>query len=333
MKFVRYQSIENVHRNKFLAKIDLEGYSDPSVVYIVQEKVHGANFSFWFDGVEHKQAKRSGFTGTDFYGCLGVIEETRPFVELAWKHLNLQEGDVLHICGELYGGVYDHQDVPKQPVKAVQKGICYRPDQSFYAFDVRINDTLMNLDKAVEMLEACGFDHARTMFKGTFKECIDFSNEFQTTIPKLLGLPEIENNVCEGIVIKPVEPLFLSNGDRIIIKSKNSKWDEKKGKKRSFLPSEIALSDNLREAIEAASTYICENRLRNALSKVEVVSDKMFGQLLRLFFDDLLEEFREDSEQFENLEKSEKTLFAKLVMTDASTFIRQHFIAILDETF
>ena len=62
MKFKRYNSIENTYRTKTINTIAEQGKSGGE--WVVEEKVHGANFSFWFDG-NLKTAKRSGFVGND----------------------------------------------------------------------------------------------------------------------------------------------------------------------------------------------------------------------------------------------------------------------------
>mmetsp|Transcript_13893 Transcript_13893/g.32394 ORF Transcript_13893/g.32394 Transcript_13893/m.32394 type:complete len:108 (-) Transcript_13893:110-433(-) len=71
MKFKKYTSIENSHRKKFVADcvsaIEL-GYCKDD--FVVEEKAHGANFAFYYDGTELKTASRSGFlekNGEGFY--------------------------------------------------------------------------------------------------------------------------------------------------------------------------------------------------------------------------------------------------------------------------
>ncbi|MDN5422778.1 MAG: hypothetical protein L0G39_16725, partial [Chryseobacterium sp.] len=49
MIFKTYNSIENAYQARVIDQIRLQGFGDE--VFIVQEKVHGANFSFFTDGV------------------------------------------------------------------------------------------------------------------------------------------------------------------------------------------------------------------------------------------------------------------------------------------
>ena len=46
--FKKYNSIENTYREKEVEQIYLHGYDKET--YVVQEKVHGANFSFITNG-------------------------------------------------------------------------------------------------------------------------------------------------------------------------------------------------------------------------------------------------------------------------------------------
>ena len=46
---------------------------------------------------------------------------------------------------------------------------------------------------------------------------------------------EIEN-IMEGVVLRPKNPAFLSNGARVILKNKNNKWSEKNKSKEKNIP-------------------------------------------------------------------------------------------------
>ncbi len=59
MEFKKYNSIENAYQKVVLEQIIIHGFEKET--YVVQEKVHGANFSFFTDGKEVKIAKRTDF--------------------------------------------------------------------------------------------------------------------------------------------------------------------------------------------------------------------------------------------------------------------------------
>lgn len=64
-------------------------------------------------------------------------------------------------------------------------------------------------------------------------------------------MPAIADNICEGIVIRPVVPQYLRTGSRALIKSKNEKFAEKKSMKRrnKQLEQNIEYSKELKELL------------------------------------------------------------------------------------
>ena len=109
-----------------------------------------------------------------------------------------------------------------------------------------------------------------------------------------MGLPAIDDNICEGIVIRPVVPMYLRNGSRVLIKSKNERFAEKKSvKKRNKLFAEpIPFSEALQTLIAEGEAYVTVNRLINVVSHIgEVHFPKDFGKVMGLFSKDVLDDF------------------------------------------
>jgi len=46
--------------------------------------------------------------------------------------------------------------------------------------------------------------YGKTIFRGTFEECLKYSNSFPSQIFVWMGLSKLEDNIFEGVVIKPV---------------------------------------------------------------------------------------------------------------------------------
>lgn len=59
MEFKKFSSLENTYRQNLIDKVQYEGKDGGA--WIVTEKIHGANFSFWCDGIEVKTASRTQF--------------------------------------------------------------------------------------------------------------------------------------------------------------------------------------------------------------------------------------------------------------------------------
>ena len=85
MEFTKYSDIENSDRKKFLDAI-IEQRLDEGE-FVVQEKAHGANLSFWYNGQEMRSAKRTSFIEDDFYGYKSVEEENRSRIAVLYNLL------------------------------------------------------------------------------------------------------------------------------------------------------------------------------------------------------------------------------------------------------
>ena len=335
MRFKKYSEIENSYRKKFIDIVVAEKLDNGE--FVVQEKAHGANLSFWYDGKNLKSAKRSGFIKDNFYDYKPVEGKNRERVKKLYAILKKEGCDFseLAVYGELIGGTYPHKYVEKDTsATRIQKGIFYTPHNEFYAIDAAIDGQLLDVDQFNQVMEKAGFLYAKTIFKGTFEECLKYSNSFPSQISVWLGLPELENNICEGVVIKPVIPKFLSDTTRVILKNKNEKWAEKaKARDRPKKPP-MTLSAKGEELFSEMGNLITENRLRNVLSKIGSVGQKEFGKLIQLFSKDILDEFFKDHiEEYNGLEKKEQKQLTRKLSQKCAELIRLNFMNIIDGEF
>ena len=208
--------------------------------------------------------------------------------------------------------------------------LCDGQDVKFAKRTSRLADDEKFYDYA-ELFDDEGFFYAKTLFRGSLTECLEHPNAFQSHIAEWLGLPPIKDNICEGVVIRPIEPLFLRNGDRVIIKNKNERFSEKKGeKKRNKLFTEpVPFSETLKLLLVKAETFVNENRLANVISHIgEVQFPKDFGKVMGLFSRDVLEDFlKEHSGEFASLEKCEQKTFNKEVNKFCTTLVKQIYMS------
>ncbi|MBU4426185.1 MAG: hypothetical protein KKB35_05560 [Proteobacteria bacterium] len=335
MRFRKYLDIENSYRKKFIDIVVAEKLDKGE--FVVQEKAHGANLSFWYDGKNLKSAKRSGFIKDNFYDYKPVETKNRERVKKLYAILKKEGCDFseLAVYGELVGGTYPHKDVEKDTsATRIQKGIFYTPLNEFYAIDAAIDGQLLDVDKFNQVMEKAGFLYAKTIFRGTFEECLKYSNSFPSQISVWLGLPELEDNICEGVVIKPVIPTFLSDTTRVILKNKNEKWTEKaKARDRPKKP-QMTLSEKGGELFNEMLSLITENRLRNVLSKIGPIGQKEFGKLIQLFSKDILEDFFKDYlEEYNGLAKKEQKQLTRKLSQKCAELIRLNFRNIVDGEF
>ncbi|EPY40852.1 RNA editing ligase [Angomonas deanei] len=228
--FERYPSIENSTPKRIEA---LQSKGMALDEWIATEKVHGANFSLYsIAGQSNLQfAKRSGMLprSEHFFGYHLLIPELTERMgrcrELLAQSLN-EQPHVVVVNGELFGGKYDHPQVPtrrttvlvdgkQRTAGAVQTDAFpqYSPDLHFYAFDMQYKIapyaptfTRLTYDAALRIFEQVpGLLYAKPILRGPLYKILAFNvDKFQTTIPAQLGLGNypLQDNWAEGIVVR-----------------------------------------------------------------------------------------------------------------------------------
>jgi len=334
LPFKKYNSIENTFDKDFVEKIFLEGYDKQE--FVVQEKVHGSNVCLVADGKTVSFGKRTGFmeAGEKFYDYEELLERYTPKATALFSIVKetLPNIGTITVFGEMFGGKYPHPDVKNDSkIPVIQKGVSYCPAHEFYAFDLYVTNEetgrFLSVDEANGFFEKGGFFYAKTLFRGTLNDCLKYPNLFQSRISGWLGLPPIEGNICEGIVIRPVEPIYLRNGSRVLLKSKNAHFAEKKSvkKREPKLFVEPSYSDSLNNLLPVTEQYITENRLNNVVSKIGQISvPKDTGKLIGLFSKDILDDFlKEHSGNYAAIEKSEQKILNRHINSLATDLIKK----------
>lgn len=333
LQFNKYSSIENTYQTPYLEKVRWHVPKD--LLWDVTEKVHGANCCLITDGNTVEFAKRSGIVGDggSFFNFEYVLNNLRDRIKEAFSYVQSMypEVELVQFYGELFGGYYPHKEVPRDSrFSAVQKGLYYAPYQDFYGFDIAVINKdgvrfWLNPDTMAAVYEHSKIFYAKSLFRGTLDECLAYSNKFQTHIPEWLGLPPIEDNVCEGVVFKPMIPQFLPNGERIILKNKNEKFAEKK---KEHVHKEVK---DLPEVVKATSDvmleYVTDARLNNVIShEGEFDMPQDFGKCIKLYTQDILNDFIKEHElEWNSLEKSNQKMVTKIMNQTASSVIKQHY--------
>jgi len=334
MQFKKYSSIENTFDKDFVEKIFLEGFDKQE--FVVQEKVHGSNVCFITDGQTVGFGKRTGFveSGEKFYDYEELLEQYTPKVISLYSIIKKDNPEIqtITIFGEMFGGKYAHPDVKNSTkISVIQKGVFYCPTHEFYAFDLYVSTSesarYLSVDEMNNYFEHVNFLYAKSLFRGTLSECMQYPNEFQSQISNWLGLPQIENNICEGIVIRPVVPAYLRNGTRVLLKDKNEHFAEKKSIKKRMpqLFVEPSYSESLNNLLPVTEQYVTENRLNNVISKIGQISvPKDTGKLIGLFSKDILDDFlKEHSGKYAAIEKSEQKILNRHINALATDLIKK----------
>lgn len=307
-KFERYPSITNHYQDNFIFKITSQ--TPKNTKYVVTEKVHGANFqvtgTYSEDGIDIRVGSRSKWTTLEFFG----IGDSNSFMEqynkvikyifdTLYKHDGLKE---ISVFGEIYGG-------------NIQKGIFYSGSKEFIVFDIKftyLDGTTRFLPYRIMSyeLEKRDIRFVKPLFFGTLEECLKYPNEYHSTLYKEHHPDkELEDNTCEGNVIKPdEEDLYLNDNSRVIIKSKNTKWSEKASIKKD--PKAQEDYSDILEDYNFFDERINENRVNAAISKIGAEM-KNIPSLLDEVFMDIYSEWENKDEKI--LRKLRKVLSKRVV--------------------
>lgn len=332
-KFKKYNSIEQVYNKIYLDKVTKKFGNEK---FSVSEKVHGANCCFVCDGSSISFQKRTSVVkeGEPFYGYKDVMEKYRNAIYGVFDFMSKEYGSIetVYLFGEYFGGIYAVDGKVKAD-NAVQKGVYYCPQHEFYGFDIFVSCKdekyfYIDVEHCEETYKRFGFIYAETLFKGNLDECLGYSNEFQSTIPKKFGLHDIKDNICEGIVIKPMKPLYIGDS-RVIFKSKNKKFSEIKNNHRENKKIRSLQDENpiLAEIVNDAERYITKNRLDNTLSKLgEIEMPKEIGKVFKLFSEDVMDEFKKINFDYSKQVEADQNTMRKKIVYKCNCFVTKNLL-------
>lgn len=185
----------------------------PYLSFVALEKLHGAHLSILV-----KKGKKSEFKvqaacrssllhpEDDFFGYQAVLAKCTPLAFELFRILAAKDATPwrLQIHGELVGGYYPCEGVEAvEGVEPVQRRVHYCPDLEFVALDVRVDGRMLDWEDADQYLSDAGFRRAPVLARGDLQAVLKLPVEYPTWFPSSLGLPPIDGNLAEGIVIRP----------------------------------------------------------------------------------------------------------------------------------
>lgn len=296
-----------------------------STKWVVTEKIHGANLCIIYDILEENIlfSKRREIIKNDesFFGHEQLqidINMLKIIFLLVSKKIPKQNWKQLLLYGELCGGFYPHKNVEiNKKVQSIQTGVYYSPNIEFIAFDIAlINDKkekiYIDYEISIEAFKSTKLLYAKELFIGKFEYAINHEIKFQSTIPKLLNLPEIKNNIAEGIIIKPLKNIIVDTKkgkNRAIIKRKIDEFKESDYNKAEKWIESINNNDkinNINILLYEINALVTYNRLNNAISKIGIPTKTNINKISKI----LLEEIKNDVKF--NIEDYHKELWNKL---------------------
>lgn len=276
MKFLKFASLDNTYKERHIK--DALDLGLGNVQWVVFEKVDGANFSFWYDGVDLRIASRTQFVDEGFYKCGEVVEKYAPLIKKFYHTYGLT-GHTLTVYGELYGD-------------NIQKRVAYGP-KDFASFDILVDGEPQSKNYLLEFSNLSGVPMAPILaVVDSLQEALDYENTFKS---KLTPKGHEGDNFAEGTAISPTEPEFFNTGSRVWFKNKSEMFAEVRRKKA--VKVEVSLSDGDKDLLSTLLSYVNSSRVLSVISKVGEVSFKDFGKLQGLTVQDVLEEYENDTEQ------------------------------------
>ena len=254
MEHKKYQKVYDRIDKYNLEKIKTSGK------WVATEKVHGSNFSIYFDIAKDNQkeqirfSKRSTFLqNNDWFYNYQLI---KPKLEKGVKQISELLGNKsIIVYGELFGGWYPDpklwkgaQNGPnkridekglcllKQEDRAIQEGIYYSPNIEYMIFDIAVvtdnNLQFVNYMDLIDTVKQTELFYGHPLKIGSYNELLNYNIEFDSMIPSQLRLPKLPKgtNIAEGIVIKPLDATFVKDKKgkdrRCLIKIKNKDFLE-----------------------------------------------------------------------------------------------------------
>ncbi len=322
MEFHKYSSIPHFDEEKELERVRwLIKSWEIEDSFVVQEKIHWANFSIWYDWENIKYAKRTAFLDKydDFFEYEWMVKnrekEIKNLLEKIWKEQKAKKVVILY--WELFGGSYPEAEKIKW-LKNVQAGIWYTNILDFIGFDIFVDENFLDISKTNSYFKNSWLKYLQNLFEGNLEDCLLYSVEFESKIPELYGLEKIENNSTEGIIISHISR-------HIKFKKKNLKFKERSRKHR-FTKAPKKMSAEAEKFWEKTTEFLSKevllNRLDNIVSKEWKLilwnKAKASGILAR----DVVEEISRRFDEYNSLEKQDRKLINSGINTACGLVLR-----------
>ena len=251
-----YLSINNLYKDTSIITLFKECYA--------LEKIEGTSAHIaWKDG---KVRFFSG--GSNHQNFVGLFDE-----EVLVNLFTALGHDKVMVYGEAYGG------------KIQKMRETYGPDLKFVAFDVRIDETWLNVPNAEDVVNKLGLEFVHYEKVSTELESVNAQRDADSVQAIRNGIGP--GKMREGVVLRPLEELVKSNGSRLIAKHKRDEFRET-ATKREVDPEKLKV---LQEANAIADEWVTDTRLRHVLQKLpQGIGIEKTGDVIRAMIEDVFRE-------------------------------------------
>lgn len=208
------------------------------------EKVHGTSAH-----VSFKEGRLHFFSGGEKHeNFLNLFDQEK----LLSSFQELGQDEVV-VFGEAYGG------------KQQGMSLTYGKELCFIAFEVKIGNSWLSVDRADKVATKLGFEFVPYEKVICEIEVLVNERDRPSRVAKRRGI--LEDRPSEGIVIRPPFEVRLNGGDRLIAKFKRDDFSERKSKAdtKTIDPEKLKVLENAKEIAEEWVTPI---RLEHVLDKL-----------------------------------------------------------------
>ena len=277
-----------------------------------------------------------GYFNESFYDARKLVAKFHNKMPDVYKSIKEYDPKMIKfaIYGEYFGGNWPVEDPNyiKGGPKQVQKGVYYTPNHEFFAFDINIvtDEKVYWVDVLdIPQLLKDNISSVPVYLKGTFDEVFNMDILLDSTIPPLLGLPKLEKNIIEGMVIRPNKNLRLPTIDaRVIIKKKNQEFLEKVAeptKKKGGDKKEKGVDPKIAPFLEELLKYLNFNRIDSVVSKYPDLKDR--NKLKDLVSKDIISDAEKEEFKFPPTQEDHNLLlkeFGAVIMKEINSYFIKH---------
>lgn len=278
----KYLSIENHYRQKFIDKFIYEYPELKHVEFILMEKIHGSHTMLCFepDGTFNICSRNRMLKPDDkHYDIRELLDNDCENLINAFRTYAINTNDRIVLHGEIFG-------------PGIQKGVNYGNKKQYRIFDLRIGEYLVAPCKMLDIfrfLSVSRYLVPIVAIVNGFETALNWDTRFNSLIM------DIDDNECEGVVIKPYRKIYIhSCGAIFYLKKKNEAFREKSHKPKQPKTSKVVdpIVCRLREEF---LTYINDNRLQSVFSKEGIIENSQdIGRYIGFVMCDARKDFMAD---------------------------------------
>jgi len=185
MEFIKYNTIEDVSNIKAVQRVSTR--SEPNEVFVVTEKIDGANIQLFFHDGEMTLGRRNGWLkpGEGFFDVDAALNYISHAIDILMA-FHKQQQNQLRVYGELFGSNVIHR-------------IKYGSISRILFFDMYIGDRQLCFNEFKDTMSSLGLQNLVVPVIQTcsFNEALVFNPEDTLSCCA-------ENDYIEGVVIRPM---------------------------------------------------------------------------------------------------------------------------------